>query len=276
MRSRNVIITALSLIAALSAHALSGATASQKAAKVAEAQIQQSSSGRCSPNISGNSGQIQISLSCPEPVALRPKARMTSLEINQERLLLAQNPTELRITNAYLQSWLPDRERMSLTLEFENPRGIPIPEIEIDFLDPESGASIPMLKPIPFTRSQVYREAGSNKFSLVAGGKTALPVAFLDEIIDRHSPGTGLCAFDAAVTLDAPASDRLTNNSLQPNAGASRIRYKSLLVRARFKSIFNQQFSSTHWVWIVYGQGSDGAQFWYPSKKIWNTLNCAL
>nr|CBA28129.1 hypothetical protein Csp_A05740 [Curvibacter putative symbiont of Hydra magnipapillata] len=133
-----------------------------------------------------------------------------------------------------------------------------------------------MLKPIPFTRSQVYREAGSNKFSLAAGGKTALPVAFLDEIIDRHSPGTGLCAFDAAVTLDAPGTDRFTNNSLQSNIGASRIRYKSLLVRARFNSIFNQQLSSTYWVWIVYGQGSEGSQFWYPSKKVWNPLTCAL
>lgn len=275
MRLRNVVTMALPLIVALSAHALSGATMPKKASTVAAPHVQQSSSGCASPNIYENSGQIQIRVTCPQISVLRSSTRMSSLEINQERLLLAQHPTELRITNAYLQSWLPDGQRMSLTLEFENPRDIPIPEIEIDFLDPASGASIPTLKPIPFTRSNVYREVGSDKFSLAAGEKTALPVAFLDEIVDRHSLDLDLCAFDAAVTLNSPVSDRLANSPFPANVGASRIKYKSLLVRARFKSIFDQQLSSTQWVWIVYGQGSDGMRFWYPSKKRWDTLTCA-
>lgn len=274
MRSRNVITMALSLIVALSAHALSGAKASIKASPVAESKVQQSSSGCASPNINENSGMIQIMVLCPMVTILRPKTQMNSLEINQERLLLAQNPTELRITNAYLQRWLPDGQRMSLTLEFENPRGIPIPEIEIDFLDPESGASFSTLKPIPFTRSQVYREAGSYKFSLAAGAKTALPVAFLDEIVDRRSVDSSVCAFDAALTLDRPASDTSSNNPVQPNLGWSQTQHQALLVRARLKSIFDQQLSLTQWVWIVYGQDRDGKKFWHPSKQRWDTLTC--
>ena len=275
MKSCNVIIRALSLIVVLSAHALSGSTASAKASAVAEPQIQQSSSGCGSANISTNSGQIQIKVSCRKITVMRAKTRMNSLEINQERLLLAQNSTELHITNAYLQHWLPDGQRMSLTLEFENPRDIPIPEIEIDFLDPESGASISTLEPIPFTRSKVYREAGSHKFSLASGGKTALPVAFLDEIINRKSLGSDLCAFDVALTLDPAASYMPPDNLVRPYASSGQVQHEALLVRARFKSIFDQQLSSTQWVWIVYGQGSDGMQFWYPSKKRWGTLTCA-
>lgn len=275
MRSHKVIIMALSLGVALSAHAFNGATARQKAETAAEPRVRQSSSGRCSPNITANSGRTEVTLSCPEIIVLGPKTRMSSLEINQERLLLAKNPTELRITNATLESWLADGQRLSLTLEFENPGGIPIPEIEIDFLDPVSGDSFSKLKAIPFTRSKVYREAGSHKFSLPAGGKTALPVAFLDEIVARQSLGSDLCAFDAAITLDSPASDTAPKNPARPDFGSSLVRHQPLLMRARYKSIFDQQLSFTRWVWIVYGQGSDGMQFWYPSKKRWGPLTCA-
>jgi hypothetical protein len=264
----------LSLFASLPVNALSGVEAYIKATTVAEPQVKQSSSGCGSPNISENSGKIQIEVSCRKVTVLRPKARMSSLEINQERLLLAQNPTELRITNAYLQRWLQDDQRISLTLAFENPRSIPIPDIEIDFLDPESGVSISALKPIPFTRSQLYREVGSYKFTLGAGEKTALPVAFLDEISERWPIASGLCAFDAALTLEPPASVLPPYNSIGPDSGSSHTQHQALLVRARFKSIFEQQLSFTQWVWIVYAQGSDGMQFWYPSKKRWGALAC--
>lgn len=267
MKQHTLFTTALVV---LSIHALSGAAETLNTSMVATHQVQQSSSGCGSPNIGENSGRIQMTVSCQKITVLRKRARLNSLEINQERLLLAQNPTELRITKAYLQPWLPDGQRTSLTLEFENPRNLPIPEIEIDFLDPESGASIPTLKPIPFTQSQVYREVGSHKFSLAAGAKTALPVAFLDEIIGRQSHDPDLCAFDAALTMDTPTRDV----SIDTRTGFYRTQTQSLLVRIRFKSIFEQQLSSTQWVWILYGKGSEGMQFWYPSEKRWRDLAC--
>jgi hypothetical protein len=271
MKSHNVFSIAL---IALSPHALSGTTESIKPTTVIKPQVQQSSSGCGSPNVIENSGRIQMRVLCQKITVLGQKTRMSSLEINQERLLLAQNPTELRITKAYLQPWLPDDQRTSLTLEFENPRNIPIPEIEIDFLDPESGASIPTLKPIPFTQSKVYREVGSHKFSLAAGAKTALPVAFLDEILGRQPLDPDLCAYDAALTLDKPLTEVHLDSLEQPHVGTIETQNRSLLVRARFKSIFQQQLSSTQWVWILYGKGSDGMQFWYPSEKRWGKLAC--
>lgn len=269
MRPWIVITMTLALVVPLSAYAVSETTASMKTSTVTKPRVKQSSSGCASPNIDSNSGHVQIAVDCSKITAVKLNTHMSSLEINQERLLLAKNPTELRITNAYLQHWLPDGQRISLTLEFENPRDIPIPEIEIDILDPKSGASIPTLEPFPFTRSQVYREAGSNKFSLAAGGKTSLPIAFLDEIIASQSIGSDFCAFDAALSLDRPTSDP----SL-PDIGWGLVLYRSLLVRVRLKSIFNQRLSSTQWVWITYGRGDYGMQFWYPSKKLSGTLTC--
>ncbi|MGN6828921.1 hypothetical protein [Paucibacter sp. M5-1] len=274
MRLRTVTRGVLSLIASLSVHAPNAAAEPTKLSPVGKPRVQQSSHGCASPNITDNSGHIQIGVTCQNITILGQRNRMSSLEINQERLLLAQNPTEVRVTGAYLQSWLPDSDRISLTLEFENPRNIPIPEIEIDFLDPKSGPSIPMLKPIAFTPSQVYREVGSHKFSLAAGGKTALPVAFLDEIAARHSSDPDMCAFDAALSLEPPALD--SQARMRPSSGAKQTRYLPLLLRVRFKSIFEQRQSSTRWVWIVYGRGSEGMLFWYPSKKSWNSLVCAL
>jgi hypothetical protein len=271
MRSQAFITMALSLILAQSAFATGRATGDTKAPTVAKSQVRQSSSGCGSPNIGENSGRLQVQVSCQMVTVLGLRTRMSSLEIHQDRLLLAKNPTELRITNAYLRSWLPDHGRVSLTLEFENPRDIPIPEIEVDFLDPRSGSSIPKLKPIRLTPSGVYREIGTRKFSLAAGGKAALPVAFLDEIARDGQDG---CPFDAAVTGDPPPSKEAPSDPAHPNS-ASQTGYQALLVRTRFKTIFDQEVSSTSWIWIVHGQGSDGAQFWYPSEKRWGKLICA-
>ena len=270
MKLQASIAVTLSLTFALQANATNPGTPTANPAPVVR-QIQQSSTGCGSANITENSGQIQVAVQCQKVIVVGLKTHMTSLEINQERLLLAQNPTELRITNASLRRWLPDGQRMSLSLEFENPRDIPVPEIEIDFLDPDSGGSIPLLKPMPFSQSEVYREVGSHKFALGAHGKTTLPVAFLDEIVRRQPPNSGLCAFDAALTSDEPIAD-----PGQPKGSSSSIKHQALLVRARFKTIFDQQVSFTQWVWVVFGQGSEGRQFWYPSKQRWDTLNCAL
>ncbi|WP_407714706.1 hypothetical protein ACJJWD_00095 [Comamonas testosteroni] len=258
---------ALSLVAAFSIPIWGHAA---QPAKHSTTQQQKSSSG-CggSPNVIDNSGHIQINVTCHMINAWSTKNRMNSLEINQERLLLAKNPTELRITGTTFQRWLSDNGRISLTLEFENPRDIPIPEIEIDFLDPNSGASIPELKPLALTRSQVYREIGTNKFSLAAGTKTSLPVAFLDEIVEKQLINSGFCVFDTALKSESGSGEALFDNP-----GHSSTVGRTVLMRARLKSIFGQELVSTQFLWIFYGKGSDGKKFWYPGKQHWDALTC--
>jgi len=274
MRTRTITRVALWLCAFLPVAQSSAATQPPKANASPKSQVQQTSRGCGSPNIHDNSGQIGIGVTCQYITVMGRGTHMNSLEINQERLLLAKNPTELRITDAYLRAWLPDDRRISLTLEFENPRDIPIPEIEVDFLDPDSGDTIASLKPIPFVQSQVYREAGSQKFSMDAKSKTALPVAFLDEIVKRQIRDPEMCAIDASLTSKSPSFDARADDLEPPVDGARSVQYLSLLVRMRFKSIFEQQMTVTRWIWVVYGKGTEGMQFWYPSKRKWSGLVC--
>lgn len=262
---------ALLLFTAYSANATSGATNGAKDIPARNLNVVQSSTGDCTTNIGEVSGKVQVTTSCNKYYVknLNSKAKLNVLEIHQDQLMLAQHPTELRISRAYLRPWLGDFGRASLTLQFENPRDIPIPEIEIDLLDPKSGSSIPALKPRPLTQSSTYREIGSHKFGLLAGGKTDLPVAFLDEVTNPQYLEAGKCAFDAALTLDRPSD---LPSEISP--GHQSFSYDALLVRARYKTIFGQEVSSTRWIWIVYGQGSEGQKFWYPSETRWNTLTC--
>ncbi len=248
---------AIAMALSLGLTAYSWATEPTNTPKAPKPQVSQSSAGCASPNVGENSGRLQIAVDCRRIWVLDSKAHMNSLEVNEERLLLAKNPAEVRITNAYLRAWLPDGGRMSLTLEYENPRDLPIPEIEVDFLDPASGKSIPTLKSIPFTLSEVYREIGTHKFSLEAGGTTALPAAFLDEIVQRQHHLPDMCPYDASVTGDAASSDAKPHDVAQSDAGAPTVERSPLLVRIRLKSIFELPQTSTRWVWIVYGKRGD-------------------
>lgn len=229
-------------------------------------------------------GHLGMTVDCSVKHIYAVRKTVSPYERDLHTLLLAQNPTEFKITAVDLSSWLEDGGRTSLSVTFANPRNIPIKSLSVDILNPKSGASFIALRPFDLARSHVFRLINSTDVSIPANGSTKLPVAFLREIQEKLHDDVpdDYCAFDASIDT-GPAMDdkdfqeaRFSSLRKQPLEGgaSSRTHFSGVLLRIKTTSIFEQKLASYAWVFVRYADKGSTAELWYPNKKAMAPLRC--
>lgn len=198
------------------------------------AQIQ-TTFGNQSPSVGTNYGSINVkSFNIHRPSSLG----LNSLEKKREALLVAENPTILKVTGIRFLHWFGDKEPY-LGLQLANLSKLPALDVKVSMLNNSTAATLAKLRPHQFSKSYTLKILEGSLINVGSGGNIEIPIAPLSELKKTINQS---CITSVGMDYD---NTKLSLNSFDENSnsGFASVNRQGLYFKVSYKTIFQESVS---------------------------------
>ena len=163
-------------------------------------------------------------------------------------MLLAQNPTVIELKNVRFIEYFSDAEQF-LGVDLKNTSKLPALDVRVDVMNHRGANTYKDLKPLVLSQSNMRRGLAEAPLSYLPDSEGSMPLSSITDIRKVVGIPDGFCIYGASLRpKDLNELSELTpSNNLM---GSSSSKSVPLLLRIRYKSIFDQVYTSFNWVFI--------------------------